>query len=151
MSEITDLATQIAVKLCVRFEGVYLESYLCPAGVATIGVGSTRYLDGTAVCLTDVPITSQQAMELLKASISATYLPAVLELCPGIDSASRLAALIDFTYNLGAGNLKNSTLRKRVNARRWNDVPAELRKWTRGGGRELKGLVLRREAEAMLI
>jgi hypothetical protein len=42
-------------------------------------------------------------------------------------------------------------LRKRVNASRWADVPAEIRKWNRGGGRVLRGLVLRREAEATLI
>ena len=48
-------------------------------------------------------------------------------------------------------NLKNSTLRRRVNEGRWDEVPAEFRKWNRGGGRVLRGLVLRREAEVALI
>jgi lysozyme len=79
------------------------------------------------------------------------YLPQVLRRCPGIDSPERLAAILDFCYNLGGGNLGASTLRKRINAGLWGDVPDELRKWTRGGGRVLQGLVLRREAEATLI
>lgn len=85
------------------------------------------------------------------AQVETTYLPAVVRLCPGIDDANRLAALIDFTFNLGAGNLSASTLRKRVNAGRWADVPAELRKWNKAGGRVLRGLVIRREAEAALV
>jgi lysozyme len=83
--------------------------------------------------------------------VRRVYLPAVLRLCPGVDSPGRLAALIDFTFNLGSGQLRASTLRKRVNAGDWDAVPAELRKWVRGGGRVLRGLVLRRGAEAALI
>lgn len=146
-----ELAIQIAAALCRRFEGLYLAPYLCPAGVPTIGYGSTRYLDGTPVRLTDPAITRELAEQMLVQAVQRTYLPAVLRLCPGIDSPSRLAAIIDWVYNLGAGNLRASTLRRRINAGRWDDVPAELRKWNRGGGRVLRGLVLRREAEAGLI
>lgn len=88
---------------------------------------------------------------MLLHSVRTIYLPAVLKLCPGIDSPERLAAIIDFTFNLGTGRLKSSTLRKRINAGRWNDVPKELRKWTKGGGRVLAGLVKRREAEVSLV
>ena len=65
--------------------------------------------------------------------------------------AERLAALIDFTFNLGASRPAGSTLRRRVNARDWAAVPAELRKWVRGGGRVLKGLKIRRGAEIALM
>ena len=68
-----------------------------------------------------------------------------------MDNPQRLAALIDFTFNLGQGNLKASTLRKRVNDGDWDAVPGELRKWVRANGRVLRGLVLRREAEVVLI
>ena len=78
------------------------------------------------------------------------YLPSVLLLCPGVTEPNRLGAPVDFAYNLGANNLKTSTLRRRVNEGRGDEVPAELRKWVRGGGRVLRGLVLRREAEAAL-
>jgi lysozyme len=88
---------------------------------------------------------------LLRWHLSRVYLPAVRRLCPNIDTPERLAAILDFTFNLGAGNLASSTLRQRINAGRWDDVPTELRKWVRGGGKVLKGLVLRREAEIELI
>ncbi|QRQ86240.1 lysozyme [Cupriavidus oxalaticus] len=151
VAEFRALAVQVAAALARRFEGLYLRPYLCPAGVPTIGYGATRYLDGRAVTLKDPPITRVVAEVMLLDQVRTVYLPAVLRLCPGIDTPERLAAIIDFAFNLGAGNLKASTLRKRINAKRWADVPAEIRKWNRGGGRVLRGLVLRREAEAALI
>lgn len=143
-------AVRIVEALCLRFEGLYLKPYLCPAGVPTIGVGSTRYLDGTQVRLTDPAITREHAMALLRERVRREFLPMVMMLCR-IDSAERLAAITDFAYNLGIGQLRASTLRRRINADRWEDVPDELRKWVRGGGRVLLGLVRRREAEIDLI
>lgn len=144
-------AVEIAAALCERFEGFSAQPYLCPAGVPTIGYGATHYLDGRAVKLKDPPLSREAARRLLEVMIQREYLPAVLRLCPGVREAKRLAALIDFTFNLGAGNLRASTLRRRVNEDRWDEVPAELMKWTRAAGKVLRGLVLRREAEAALI
>lgn len=146
-----ELAVQISAILCRTFEGLILAPYLCAAGVPTIGYGATYYEDGTHVRLTDPPITRQRAETLLLWHIEQVYLPAVWRRCPGVDSPERLAALIDFAFNLGSGRLQSSTLRKRVNAGRWDEVPAELMKWVRGGGRVLKGLVKRRKAECELI
>lgn len=146
-----ELAVAVAAALARRFEGLFLSPYLCPAGVPSIGYGATYYMDGRRVQLTDAPISRETAERLLLWMVTNKYLPAVLRLCPGVDNANRLAALIDFTFNLGPGNLSASTLRKRVNAGRWDDVPAELRKWNRGGGRELRGLTLRRQAEIDLV
>lgn len=140
-------AVAIAADLARRFEGLRLSPYLCPAGVATIAYGATFYEGGTSVQLTDQPITRQRAEVLLMWMLRTQYLPAVVRLCPGANTPGRLAALIDFTYNLGAGSLKASTLRRRVNAGEWDKVPTELRKWVNGGGRRLTGLVRRREAE----
>ena len=142
-----DLAVQVAAALCRRFEGCYLRPYLGPAGVPTIGYGATYYDDGRRVTLADAPISKARAEALLLWMVRTKYLPAVLKLCPGADTPERLAALIDFAFNLGAGNLQASTLRKRVNVGRWGDVPRELRKWNKAGGRVLRGLTLRREAE----
>ena len=146
-----DKAVPVAAALARRFEGLYLTPYLCPAGVPTIGYGATFYEDGTQVRLTDPAITKERSEALLLWMVRTRFLPAVLRLCPGVDHPDRLAALIDFAFNLGAGNLKASTLRKRVNAGDWADVPAQLRKWNKAGGRVLRGLTIRREAEAALI
>nr|WP_119157973.1 lysozyme [Caldimonas tepidiphila] len=145
------MAVEVAAELCRRFEGFYSRPYLCPAGVPTLGYGATHYLDGRRVQLTDPPISRETAERLLLRQLERTYLPAVLRLCPEVHAPRRLAALVDFCFNLGAGNLQASTLRRRVNADQWDQVPAELRKWVRGGGVVLRGLVLRREAEALLI
>lgn len=146
-----DRAVQVAAALARRFEGCRLRPYLCPAGVPTIGFGATYYQGGLRVALADPPITRQHAENLLIWQVRTIYLPAVLKLCPAIDTPARLASIIDFTFNLGTGRLKASTLRKRINDGRWADVPKELRKWNKGGGKVLRGLAIRREAEAALI
>lgn len=135
-----------AAALCRRFEGLHLTPYLCPAGVATVGYGATRYLDGRRVALTDPPISRDAAERMLLLQLERVYLPQVRAACPRADGPL-LAALLDFTFNLGAGALRASTLRRRVNAGDLDAVPGELRKWVRGGRRVLRGLVLRREAE----
>ena len=145
-----ELAILVSTALAQRFEGLYLSPYLCPAGVPTIGYGATYYEDGTRVTLLDAPITRERAVALLQWMVRTVYLPTVLRLCPGIDNPNRLAALIDFTFNLGGNALKNSSLRRKVNAGMWIAVPTELRKWVMAAGKRLRGLVIRREAEAAL-
>ena len=145
-----DQALAYVMQLCIRFEGIYLKPYLCPAGIPTIGCGSTRYLDGTPVTLFDKPITREHAMVLLRERVIREFMPGVMALCK-CSTAEQLAALTDFAYNLGLGNLRASTLRRRANAGRWDLVVIELRKWVRGGGKVLPGLVKRRAVEGSLI
>ena len=145
-----ELAILVAMALMRRFEGLYLMPYLCSAGVPTIGYGATYYEDGTRVTLFDAAITKERAEALLVWMVRTVYLPQVMRLCPGINNPNRLAALIDFTFNLGGSALKNSSLRRKVNAGMWSAVPTELRKWVMAAGRRLRGLVIRREADAAL-
>lgn len=146
-------ACSIARSLCWRFEGFYSAPYYCPAGVVTIGVGATRYADGRPVTMKDAPITREQAERLLYLQIEREFLPLVLRLCPGLihETAERLAAIIDFAFNLGGGNLRASTLRRKVNEGAWGEVPVQLMRWNKAGGRVLRGLTIRRQAEADLI
>lgn len=146
-----ELAVKIAVLLAAKFEGLFLLPYLCPASVPTIGYGATYYPNGARVRMTDPAITKEFALQMLIWMVTHVYLPKVLKLCPNVRSPERLAALIDFTFNLGAGNLAASTLRKRVNAGKWDLVKTELMRWNRAAGRVMRGLTLRRKAEADLI
>ena len=114
-----DQAVQLAAILIKRFEGLYLRPYLCPAAVPTIGYGATSYPDGRRVTMRDAAITEAKAEALLLWQIRAVYLPAVRRLCPGVQDAKRLAALTDFTFNLGVSRLAASTLRRRVIAEEW--------------------------------
>ena len=63
----------------------------------------------------------------------------------------RLSAIVDFTFNLGAGRLQTSTLRRRINQRDWQSAAHELLRWVNGGGRVLPGLVARRTCEVALL
>lgn len=142
----------LAAELCRRFEGFRAKPYLCPAGIPTIGYGSTYYSDGRKVQLTDAPIEEPAARALLMVELQHTYMPGVLRLCPGLatDSA-KLNAIVDFVYNLGVGRLQTSTLRRKINAQDWEGAKEQLMLWTRGGGKVLPGLVKRRQAECALI
>ncbi len=142
----------VAAELCRRFEGFRSRPYLCPAGVATIGFGSTRYADGRAVALTDPPISQDAAERLLQLTLRQEFLPGVLRACPVLVAhPARCNAIVDWAYNLGVGRLQTSTLRRVVNAQDWTGAREQLMRWTRASGRVLPGLVRRREAEAALL
>ena len=140
-----------ALPVIARFEGFRSRPYMCSAGVWTVGLGSTRYLDGQPVRPTDPPITREHAYALAIEQLRRDYLPAVLRLCPGIDNYDRLAGVLSFTYNCGVGALRASTLRRRINAGDWLGAQVEMRKWVRGGGGILPGLVTRRAVEAGML
>ena len=140
-----------ALPVIARFEGFRSRPYICSAGVWTVGLGSTRYLDGQPVRPTDPPITREHAYALAVEQLRRDYLPAVLRLCPGIDNYDRLAGVLSFTYNCGVGALQASTLRRRINAGDWPGARAEMQRWVRGGGRVLPGLVIRRAVEAGML
>ena len=146
-------AITLAAALCRSFEGLYLKPYLCPAGVPTIGYGSTRYENGVRVTLADPPITKERAEALLMWELRTICFPSATRLCPKILEwgASATAALLDFVYNLGSGNLASSTLRKRILANDKSGAKIELKRWVRGGGRVLPGLVSRRNAEVAIM
>jgi lysozyme len=145
---------QAAIALAKRFEGFHrtrkpspglAHPYLCPAGFWTIGYGH-RCGSGHA------PIDQSQAESYLAADLQ-TALTATLRYCPVLatEPEGRLAAIVDFTFNLGARRLKASTLRRRVNQRDWDAAAHELNRWVYASGRVLPGLVIRRAAEAALI
>ena len=144
-----------AIELAKRFEGFHrvpnndslrlAHPYVCPAGYMTIGYGH--------LCKPEHPPITQVEAETYLAQDMATALSATLRMCPVLagESEARLAAIVDFTFNLGAGRLQTSTLRRRVNQKDWAATAKELGRWVYGGGRVLPGLVLRRAAEVRLL
>jgi lysozyme len=146
-----------AVDLIKSFEGYLkrfdntdrVQPYLCPAGVATIGWGCTRYPDGRRVQLSDPPIDRPTATRYLESELRQDE-AAFDRLTTRKLHVLQRGALVSFVYNCGSGAYRGSTLRKKVNEGQWDDVPRELRKWRMGGGRILAGLARRREAEIAL-
>ena len=143
-----------AIELAKRFEGFHrvpkhdphrAYPYICPAGFWTIGFGH--------LCdRRHPPITEADAEVYLTRDLQ-TALAATLRYCPVLatEPEGRLAAIVDFSFNLGAGRLQTSTLRRRINQRDWAAAATELRRWVYGGGKVLPGLIGRREAEAVLV
>jgi lysozyme len=130
--------------LLKKFEGCKLTAYRCPAGVCTIGYGHTSAA-GLPEVIDGMTITQKQADELLKHDL-VKYEAAVESLVKVELTQNQFDVLTDFAYNAGVGNLKSSTMLKKVNAGDLDAVPGELMKWTKGGGKVLPGLVRRRQA-----
>ncbi|MFM7009581.1 MAG: lysozyme [Betaproteobacteria bacterium] len=148
----------LATELCRRFEGFRSKPYLCPAGVATIGYGSTYYPGGRKVTLQDEPVNEAKARAMLVHELLETYAPGVIRQCPVLITLAvstsdwrKLNAIVDFAYNLGVGRLQTSTLKRKINSQDWPGAAEQLALWVRGGGRVLPGLVARRKAEAQLL
>ena len=145
---------QAAIDLAKRFEGFHrvrrtepgrAHPYICPAGYWTIGYGH--------LCEPKHPPITEAEAEVYLARDLQSELAATLRYCPVLvtESEGRLAAIVDFTFNLGAGRLQTSTLRRRINQRDWAAAATELRRWVYGGGKVLPGLVARRAAECALL
>ena len=144
-----------AIELAKRFEGFERKAkrgieitavpYICPAGFWTIGYGH--------LCDPKHPPITEAEAEVYLARDLQTALAATLRYCSVLatEPEGRHAAIVDFTFNLGAGRLQTSTLRRRVNLRDWKGAATELRKWVFGGGRVLPGLVARREIECEIL
>lgn len=153
MSKITKVS-QNCINLIIEFEcgnniEKYLKAYTCPAGVLTIGIGTTIYPDGKKVKTGDI-ITKEQAFEYLRYELNRTEI-VVDSFTTDAINQNQFDSLVSFAYNIGTNALKNSTLLKKVNLN-VNDptIRDEFYKWRLGGGKVLQGLIRRREAEANL-
>lgn len=143
----------VAKALISEFEGCHLNSYLCPAGVPTIGWGSTRYPDGSAVRLGQ-SISQHRADELLNLEIDR--IAKVLEQSiPYWDemNINQKSALISFGYNLGAYFYNNSgfaTISRTLTSKAWDQVPDAMLLYRNPGSHFEAGLKRRRIAEGNL-
>jgi lysozyme len=100
----------------------------------------------------DEPITLKTADDWLQITLQRNCLPAAIKYTPAlVGDQESIGAIADFIYNLGASRYKTSTLRRRLNAKQWGEAQHEIRRWTRANGRVLRGLQLRRKAEAQYL
>ena len=129
-----------AVALITTYEGLRLEAYKDPVGVWTICYGSTKNVQPGQVA------TLQECENRLGADAEEAA-NAVRKYVQHPITQEQFDALVDFTFNLGAGNLKNSTLLRKLNAGDCYGAAEEFRKWVYAGGQVLPGLQKRREAE----
>jgi len=136
--------TNEGLNLIKRFEGFSETVYICPAGYPTIGYGHVVKDHENFSC----GISEEEAEDLLREDTQVAE-NAVLRLITVPLTDGQFDALVSFTFNLGGGALQRSTLRRKVNREEHEDVPREFLRWVWAGGRKLKGLIKRREAEAV--
>ena len=129
-----------------RFESLRLWSYHDDVGYPTIGYGHLLSKEKWADLSQWLAITEEEADDLLGRDVHR-FERAVSRLVHVPLSQGQFDALVSFTFNLGAGALQASTLRRVLNQGHYEKVPHELRRWVFAGGRKLRGLVRRREAE----
>jgi len=143
---------QESVDLIKAFESLYLKAYQCSADVWTIGYGTTStkaggHDDGTIY--DGMTITEDEAEEYLRQDLE--YFEKVVSKAVTTKiNDGMFGALVSFAFNCGEGNLRSSTLLKRVNSGDWDDVPDQFLRWNKAKGKTLNGLTRRRASEARL-
>jgi lysozyme len=131
------------LSLIKKFEGCELTAYKCAAGVWTIGYGHIKDVyEGQTITQSEAESMLQHEMEEYEGYINSLVMVPL--------NQNQFDALVSWVFNLGAGNLRASTLLKVVNLSDMNGVPAQIKRWNKAGGKVLEGLIRRREAEALL-
>ena len=131
------------LSLIKKFEGCELKAYRCAANVLTIGYGSTKGVTE------DMEITKEEAESILKEEMHE-YEGYVNDMVKVPLKQNQFDSIVSWVFNLGSGNLSSSTLLKKLNNSEYDEVPAQIKRWNKAGGKVLDGLIRRREAEALL-
>ncbi|WP_407965181.1 lysozyme [Bartonella sp. C271] len=131
-----------------KWEGLRLHAYQDASDIWSIGYGHTEKA-GKPIVFEGMVITEKKAETMLLSDLRQ-YERAVEKAVYVNLSDEQFGALVSFCYNIGIAAFQNSTLLKKLNKGDYESVPIELKKWTKVGGKRLKGLVHRRAAEAEL-
>ena len=148
------------IEMIKHDEGVKTRPYQCPALLWTVGVGHVIDPNHAKVKLADrkqLPIPSgwdrvlsmDEVDAILKQDL-ARFEAGVMRLCPKTVKQGQFDALVSFAFNVGLGNLQNSTLRMKHNREDFDGAAEEFLKWNKAGGKVLKGLDRRRKGEKAL-
>lgn len=162
--------SEAGANLMHQYEGYRNKPYLCPAHIWTIGYGHVLYQDqirlpvirvegkNTPMIRKEYPLRQEdnrawtkEEIEKLFADDVASFERGVLRLAPTLlGRQGAFDACVSFAFNAGLGNFQRSTIRMKANRREWEAAAEAFMQWTKGGGKELPGLVKRRKAEKAL-
>lgn len=131
------------LNLIKNFEGFEAKAYVCPAGVLTIGYGTTRGVKKGQV------INEAEAEALLKRDVASAESTVAKSVKVKLNQ-NQFDALVAFVYNVGSGNFSSSTLLKLLNVGKYDQVSAQMLRWNKANGKVLAGLTRRRKAEGNL-
>ena len=141
--------SKAGLDLIKQFESFRAAPYLCSAGVPTIGYGTTVYPNGIKVKLSDQKITQQLAENFLQHHVNAIEKD-ILSLIKVPLKQNQFDALVSFSYNVGFGAFRDSTLLKLLNAGDIDGTSKQFERWNKAGGKVSNGLTRRRNAEKAL-
>ena len=136
------------ISLIKEFEGLRLRAYDDGVGVWTIGIGTIRYPNGKRVQKGDV-ITEAQAEEYLRHDLN-TFEKVINDVVKVPLTQNQYDAIVSLTYNIGAAAFSRSTLLKRLNNKDYKGAADQFLVWNKAGGKVMRGLIRRREAERAL-
>jgi lysozyme len=161
--------SKVGADLMHRYEGYRTRPYLCPAHIWTIGYGHVlhqeqirlpvvRVGDYTGVIRKEYPLRpednrvwSRDEIEELFSQDVASFERGALRLSPNlVGRQGAFDAVVSFSFNAGLGNYQRSTIRMKNNRGDFEGAAEAFMAWTRGGGKELPGLVKRRKDERTL-
>lgn len=147
--------SDLGVEFIKREEGLRLRAYEDVAGKLTIGHGHLIQPDDDLA----LTITQEEAEQLLRDDLVEAE-DSVNSLVKVPLGQHQFDSCCSFVFNLGHGNLRRSTLLKKLNARDYAAVPAQMKRWVYAGDQDgdgdvdyddrVRGLVRRREREARL-
>jgi lysozyme len=153
--------SEAGIQLIKSFEGCHNQPYKCPASLWTVGYGRVLYPDQARLKTgerANYPLRSEHNRVFANDEIDALleadlqrFEAGVLRLCPATsNSQCHMDAIVSFAFNVGLGNLQSSTLRMKYNRGDYDGAADEFLKWNKAGGKVLRGLERRREAERAL-
>jgi len=162
--------SEAGANLMHQYEGYRTKPYLCPAHIWTIGYGHVLYQEqirlpvvrvegkDTPMIRKEMPLKpednrvwTKEEIEKLFADDVASFERGVLRLAPAVlNRQGAFDACVSFAFNAGLGNFQRSTIRMKTNRGEWEAAAEAFMQWTKGGGKELPGLVKRRKAEKAL-
>lgn len=139
--------SKVGKDLIKMYEGFRAEAYVCPAGVPTIGFGTTK-IQGKSVQI-GMRVTTDEANVFLEEDLKS-FEDAVNSLVKVELNQNQFDALVSFAYNVGVGNLKSSTLLKLLNQKKYEEAAEQFLRWNKANKKELPGLTRRRNSERAL-
>jgi lysozyme len=161
--------SEAGANLMHQYEGYRNKPYLCPAHIWTIGYGHVLYQEQirlpmvrkegyTGMIRSEYPLHAEDNRVWSKDEIKqlfeddvAGFERGVLRLAPTLSGRQgAFDACVSFAFNAGLGNFQRSTIRMKANRQEWENAAEAFMQWTKGGGKELPGLVKRRKAEKAL-
>jgi lysozyme len=161
--------SEAGANLMHQYEGYRNKPYLCPAHIWTIGYGHVLYQEQirlpmvrkegyTGMIRSEYPLRAEDNRVWSKDEIKklfeddvTNFERGVLRLAPTLSGRQgAFDACVSFSFNAGLGNFQRSTIRMKANRQEWENAAEAFMQWTKGGGKELPGLVKRRKAEKAL-